>query len=50
MNTIDRNASVELAQLVPRFVYIAFANSGNPAPNAERNRSFPARTEAAYVG
>lgn len=50
IKTIDKNASVELAQLTPRLLYIALANKGNPAPKADRNRSFPAKTEAAYIG
>lgn len=50
MKAIEMKASVELAQLTPSFVYIALAKSGNPAPKAERMKSFPARTEAAYSG
>ena len=50
MKAIEMKASVELAQLTPKSVYIALAKSGNPAPKAERMKSFPARTEAAYSG
>lgn len=47
INTIDKNASVELAHPTPRFLYIADANRGNPAPNTDRKRSLPASTDAA---
>jgi hypothetical protein len=47
MNIIDKNASVELAHPTPRLLYMADANKGNPAPKADRKRSFPASTDAA---
>lgn len=50
IKTIEIKASVELAQSTPKFLYIADANRGNPAPNEDLKRSFPARTDAAYAG
>jgi hypothetical protein len=50
MNAIAKNPRRELAQPTPRFLYIADANNGKPAPKAERMKSLPARTEAAYAG
>jgi hypothetical protein len=50
MKTIDRNPKMELAQPIPSFLYIAEANEGKPAPNADLIRSFPAKTDAAYSG
>lgn len=46
MKVIDRNASNELAHPTPSLLYIADANSGNPAPNDDRMKSFPANTDA----
>jgi len=50
MNAIAKKPSNEEAQPTPSLVYMADANSGNPAPNADLKRSLPARTEAAYSG
>lgn len=50
MNAIDKNPNVELAHATPRFLYIAVANSGNPAPKLLLMKSFPASTLAAYSG
>jgi len=50
INATDRNAKVELAQGTPRFLYIAPANKGKPAPKLDLIRSFPAKTDAAYSG
>ena len=50
MNAIDRNPNVELAQPTPKFLYMAVANSGNPAPKLLLMKSFPASTLAAYSG
>jgi len=49
-NAQARSASIVLAQPTPRLRYVAPANRGNPAPNMERIKSFPASTLAAYVG
>ena len=49
-NAQARSASRVLAQPTPRLRYVAPAKSGNPAPNMERMKSFPASTLAAYVG
>lgn len=50
MNAIDKNANVELAHAIPKFLYIAVANSGNPAPKLLLMKIFPASTLAAYSG
>lgn len=39
MNAIERNPKVELAHATPRFLYIAVAKRGNPAPKDDRIRS-----------
>lgn len=39
MNAIERNPNVELAHATPRFLYIAVAKRGNPAPKADRIKS-----------
>lgn len=50
MNTMDNPPNSELAPPTPNFVYMAFANSGKPAPKLDRKKSFPAKTEAASSG
>ena len=50
MNVHESNARSVLAHPTPRLLYIAVPNSGKVAPNAERMRSFPASTLAAYLG
>lgn len=50
MKAMESNANVELAHATPRSLYIAVATNGNPAPNGNRMKSFPASTEAAYSG
>ncbi len=50
MNAILKNPSKLLAQPIPNLWYIAFAKSGNAAPNELRIRSFPANTDAMYLG
>ena len=40
MKAIDKNPSVELAHPTPRLLYIADANSGNPAPKLDLMKSF----------
>lgn len=42
MNRMARHPSRVDAHSVPRFLYIAPAKSGKPAPNADRMRSLPA--------
>lgn len=41
MNAIEMNAKVEDAHATPRSLYIADANSGNPAPVTPNNISEP---------
>lgn len=50
MNAIERNASVELAWVTPRFLYIAVATSGDPAPKELLMKALPASTLAADSG
>jgi hypothetical protein len=50
MKAMDKNPNVELAHPTPRFLYIADAKSGNPAPKLDLIKSFPANTDAAYAG
>lgn len=50
INRIDNPPNNELAPPTPNFVYIAFANSGKPAPKLDLMKSLPAKTEAAYSG
>lgn len=42
MKTMDKNPSKLLAQSTPKRRYMAFANSGKAAPNADLTRSLPA--------
>lgn len=42
--------STEHACPTPKFLKNAVENSGKPAPTDDRNRSFPANTDAAYFG
>lgn len=46
MNKMEMNPSRLLPQSRPNVVNIWFAKRGNAAPNAERNKSLPAYTEA----
>ena len=50
MNATLSNANKVLAHPTPRFLYMAVAKSGNPAPNELRMKSLPASTLAARVG
>lgn len=49
-NATPKKANVLLAQSTPKFLYIADAKTGKPAPKALRNRSLPAKTLAVYAG
>lgn len=42
--------NTEHAPPTPRFVKKAVENNGNAAPTDDRNRSFPASTDATYFG
>ena len=50
INTIPKNASKVLAHPTPKFLYMAVAKAGKPAPKELRMKSLPASTEAAYSG
>lgn len=50
INATVKNPNRLLAHPTPRRAYMAFANSGNAAPNDDRTRSLPAYTEATYFG
>jgi hypothetical protein len=43
-----RSPSRELAQAMPRLLYIAVANTTKPAPNMDLMNVFPAIADAAY--
>ena len=42
--------NTEHARPTPKFLKNAVENNGKPAPTDDRNRSFPASTDAAYFG
>ena len=50
MNAMLMNAKVLLAQPTPKFLYMAPANKGKPAPKQLRNKSLPAMTLGMCLG
>ena len=50
MKAMLMKASVLLAQSMPSFSYIAFANRGKPAPKHDRMKSLPASTLPTNLG